>query len=97
MGGGPHCGPPGFGGEPYRREHLQVVLEVAQEGHASHPLGQPLHLAEEQHEAVLGRQLLQRLPLPLVLPQQLHLRLRWQEAHQALHEVDGQCLEVEPV
>lgn len=72
---------------PYRREHLQVVLEVAQEGHACHSLGQPLHLAEEQHEAVLSRQFLQGLPLPFVLPQQLHFSLCGQEAHQALHEV----------
>ena len=81
----------------HRRQHLQAVGEVPQEGHDSHALRQPLHLAEVQHEAILGRQLVQRAPLALKLPQRLHLRLRGHEAHQALHKIHRQSGQVEAV
>jgi len=83
-------------GVQLRRQHGDVVGEVPHEGDDVHALREPLDLAEEQHEAIFLGQLVQGPPLALVLPHDLDLRLGGQEAHQALHKVDGQGLQVEP-
>lgn len=81
---------------PHRGQHLDVVVEVAHKGHDVHALIEALNAAELHHESVLITQLLQWLPVALILPQQLHLGFGGQEAHQALHKVHTQRPQVEP-
>lgn len=80
----------------HRREHLDALAEVSDEGHDGHLLHEPLDLTELHHEAILVRQAFQRLALLFKLPQHLDLVLRGLEAHQALHEIHRQSPEVEP-
>lgn len=79
----------------HRREHLDALAEVADEGHDGHLLHEALDLTELHHEAVLIRQALQRLALLLELPQDLDLVLGGLKAHQTLHEVHWQRAQVE--
>lgn len=81
---------------PHRGQHANVVAEVPYESDDAHPLSEALDLAEEEHEAVFLSQLLQRSPLLLILTQQLTLGLGGQEAHQTLHEVHRQGLQIKP-
>lgn len=81
---------------PYRGQHLDVVVEVAHESHNVHALVEALNAAELHHESVLIAQLLQRLSVTLILPEQLYLSFGGQEAHQALHKVHTQRPQVEP-
>lgn len=52
----------------HRSEHLHALTKVPHECHYSHLLREALDLAELHHEAVLIREVFQRLFLLLVLP-----------------------------
>lgn len=80
----------------HRSQHLNALCEVPNEGHDGHLLHEPLDLAELHHEAVLIRQALQGLPLPLVETEHFDLILSWQEPHQTLNKVNRECLQVKP-
>lgn len=84
------------GPDTHRHEQLGCVTEVAQEDHDVHALGQARDLAEADHELVLVRELLQRLLLPLKLPNERLLVLGGQEAQQQLQKVKAQGLLVIP-
>lgn len=76
--------------QTHRREHLNALTEVADEGHDGHLLHEPFDLTELHHEAVLVRQAFQRLALLFELPQDFDLVLCGLEAHQTLHKVHWQ-------
>lgn len=93
----PPRSPPSAARSPtHRHEQLGGVAEVAQEDHDVHALGQARDPAEADHELVLLRELLQRLLLPLELPDERPLVLSGQEAQQQLQEVEAQGLLVVP-
>lgn len=51
----------------HRGQHADVVGEISHKSNDAHPLREALDLAEQEHEAVFLRQLIQRPALPLIL------------------------------
>lgn len=59
----------------HRCQHVDIIAEVSHKCDDAHSLSETFNLAEEQHEAVLLSQLIQRSSLPLILTHEFALGL----------------------